>query len=643
MKTNEIGIRFNGLGVSSIKKRALGALGVFGAILLSLVAFRIYSGQRVAELEQDLAKQQALMMGYEALDNKIEEAYASCFWALSGLESKVSREIDFGGIPKGILEEMEIVVQSFEKSRAEFFEISDTGGAVVKSLRRLRLSRNELESKVRDAVASARNIRTEQLGQIEKYRNRSEIVFYGCVLLIIVASVYYIYIIVQGIRRTIAAVARDVDSLAKGRLDRDIRNIQLKEFLPLTEACLKLKDYLERVTGFAAEIGKGNMSAEFQPDSDEDVMGGALVDMAGKLRISADQDKVREWQNIGYSKLSDTVKRVREDEAFYDLALRELISYLGINQGAFYVVKKDPEENVVLDLVSSYAFGRKKYRRQTLTPGEGLVGQAYLEADVIYMTEIPDDYVRITSGLGDAPPRNIAIIPLIFDDKVTGVLELASFTVFKEHHLVFLKRVAEMLASELATRVVNIETKRLLSESVEKENMLRAQEEELRQNVEELQSTHEALERMKREEDAKNEEMLQKTERQSRMIRNLLNEVEEKVYLKDHSGTMYLVNQAVADDYGVSIEKLIGTDDFAYYDYEVAKGYWDSEKAIIKAGKPVDSVEEVTLNGRTKTWKIRKMPFLIEETGKVGLLGIQLDITDRVEAIKRAEALENKQ
>ena len=136
-----------------------------------------------------------------------------------------------------------------------------------------------------------------------------------------------------------------------------------------------------------------------------------------------------------------------------------------------------------LKLVAAYAFDREKYLKKQINIGEGLAGTVVLEKKTIFLKDIPDDYMSITSGMGGAKPRSLMIVPLIFNEEVTGVLELASFNEFQPHEIEFVENIAESTALTLNSVRLNVYTKVLLEESNERAEELAAQEEEMRQNL----------------------------------------------------------------------------------------------------------------------------------------------------------------
>lgn len=144
-----------------------------------------------------------------------------------------------------------------------------------------------------------------------------------------------------------------------------------------------------------------------------------------------------------------------------------------------------------LELLASFAFNRKKYLKKQIQLGEGLVGACAVEKETIHLTEIPQDYVKITSGLGGSNPTSLLLVPLLIESDMLGVIEIASFNNFEKHEIEFVEKVAESIASTLKSVRINIRTSQLLEQSQQQSEEMAAQEEEMRQNMEELQATQE--------------------------------------------------------------------------------------------------------------------------------------------------------
>src|SRR6185503_12055955 len=133
--------------------------------------------------------------------------------------------------------------------------------------------------------------------------------------------------------------------------------------------------------------------------------------------------------------------------------------------GLFYVTDKDEEGNTMLTLAASYAFNHRKHLANKFALREGLVGQCAYEKSRILLTNVPLDYVKIASGLGEAAPLNVIVLPAVFEGEVNAVIELASFSEFSETHQSFLDQLMESIGIVLNTIAANMRTEGLLKQS----------------------------------------------------------------------------------------------------------------------------------------------------------------------------------
>ena len=249
---------------------------------------------------------------------------------------------------------------------------------------------------------------------------------------------------------------------------------------------------------FAREIASGDFDSDYQLQSG-DRLGEALVEMRDNLKNSAIREKQERFINTGIAEASDLIRNNSSNlDELSDRILSYLVNYLGANQGGIFLVDHD-ENEVELVLKGCYAYGRKKYLQKTIKPGSGLVGQCYVEKDEIYMTKVPSEYVRITSGLGEATPTSLLLVPIKNDDGIQGVIEVASFKELEPYKIDFMKRIAENLATAVNATKLNERTRALYEESQQQAEEMKAQEEEMRQNMEELQATQEEMHRKEKE------------------------------------------------------------------------------------------------------------------------------------------------
>ncbi len=405
----------------------------------------------------------------------------------------------------------------------------------------------------------------------------------------------------------------------------------------------RLNATIEHAAEYISEIGKGNIDAEYNSDT-EDVLRKALLAMKLQLKIISDQEKNQAWVNKGLALFADLLRTQYSSlNAFSNALISNLVKYLHANQGGVFVLTGEDDHRPLLEMSASYAYDRKKFLEKTIRIGQGLVGQAFVEKETIYLTEIPDKYTYVTSGLGDATPGAILIVPLKFNEEVVGVMEIASFEKFEPYQIEFVEKIAQSIATAISSIKINERTERLLHETREQAENLKSQEEEMRQNLEELQATQEKSEMMERELRIHKQELEQKLlehEAESKRVQEyldnykkilieVLDEIPQKIFLKDDQGKFILVNTAVANAHNLSIEKLLNTSDFDYFDKKEAEEFRKQEMEIIDGGKPVVFYHEEMISGKKTVLKTMKRPIYLkhlEQSG--GLLGIQTDVTE---------------
>jgi hypothetical protein len=210
------------------------------------------------------------------------------------------------------------------------------------------------------------------------------------------------------------------------------------------------------------------------------------------------EEEKRNWAAQGYSEFGVILRQTEDLSELYDRLISKLVKYIGANQGGMYVAEGKGKE-IKLELKSCFAYERKKFVDKVIEPGQGLVGQCFLEKQSTYLTRVPNGYTHITSGLGDATPGALVLIPLKHNGVVEGVVEIASFKPLEEYIIAFLEKLGEDIAASLNIVKMNALTRSLLADAQQQAEEMRAQEEEMRQNMEELAATQEEMERKEQE------------------------------------------------------------------------------------------------------------------------------------------------
>jgi hypothetical protein len=270
--------------------------------------------------------------------------------------------------------------------------------------------------------------------------------------------------------------------------------------LETNQLLLQLRDAAEFVT----TIANGKLDAEFTGDKNagdgSNKLAESLVMMQAKLKELSDEEKKRQWANEGLTQFVEILRSSDDNIATLgDKIIAALVKYTHSNQGGLYVLNDEDEHHKFLELVSKFAFDTKKFEKQKVRLGEGILGQTFLERETTLLTEIPEDYVRITSGLGDAGPKALLMVPLKVDQTVYGIVELAAFKNYEAHEIAFVEKLGETIASTLGSVKAAQKNKHLIEQFQQQTEEMRAQEEEMRQNMEELTATQEEMSRKERD------------------------------------------------------------------------------------------------------------------------------------------------
>lgn len=239
----------------------------------------------------------------------------------------------------------------------------------------------------------------------------------------------------------------------------------------------------------------GALAQTEQLQHKEEAMLKSLEELGGARK----KDEERSWVSKGLAEMSSILQSGDSLEKILDKLLSSLIIYTDLNQGAFFIREEKDSGETVLALKACYAYNRKKYIEVEVDSGEGLLGQAYLDGTTNYLTEIPSSHFKITSGLGEATPKHLIIVPMKINNQVEGLMEFGSFAKIEPRHVELLEKMGENIASYVANNRVNTKTKTLLENAQTMSAEMRENEEEMRQNLEELQATQEALARKEQE------------------------------------------------------------------------------------------------------------------------------------------------
>ena len=415
------------------------------------------------------------------------------------------------------------------------------------------------------------------------------IVIFGALI-----SFLFAIIIALVIQKRITRLNSVIEVLGTGQLPETIVVPYDDEVSKMAKAINILTEGLHRTATFAGEIGKGNFSSQFEALSEFDTLGNTLLEMRKRLKASQEEmekrqleDERRSWATQGEARfgeiLRDSSKSTTELSA---TVIKNIIKYLNANQGGLFLYNDTNPDDIHLEMIASFAYNREKHISKKIKLGEGLVGACAIEKNTIHLSEIPEDYLEIESGLGGANPTNILIVPLKMETEIFGVLEIASFHVFRDFEIEFIERIADDITSTLSNVKINARTAQLFEQSQKQAKEMHEQEEKmryslekvqaeqkkslqieqnLREKIKELDSAKELLEteKLKNVEEikllhAENQEKMLSLLEQTEFNKNILHKSINGIIIFNEDGIIESFNSSAEKIWGYSVNELIG-------------------------------------------------------------------------------------
>lgn len=377
--------------------------------------------------------------------------------------------------------------------------VEDGGEVMVVTANALNLINGLLEEQ-EQLIANKRNERDASFDSFRRF------IFIMLIIQILVA-IAISTVTILSLSRPINRAKNALNDISRGVLP-EVKNQEGKdEIAQMSRALHSVVQALKNVSNFAIQIGKGNFTSEFTPQSEDDTLGLSLLEMRSELKkakeeeeIRAEENRQRTWTSQGVAIFSDILRQHSDniEELTFEI-ISKMVDYTNSNQGGIFIVNDNDKANILLEMTACYAYDRKKFLNKKVEEGEGLVGRCYQEQEKIFLTDIPKDYIKISSGLGEESPNCLLLVPLAYNDNIFGIMEIASFNIFNDYEIEFMERIGESIAATISSVKANIQTQVLLEQSQQQAEEMSAQEEEMRQNMEELRATQEQSARREQE------------------------------------------------------------------------------------------------------------------------------------------------
>jgi PAS domain S-box-containing protein len=391
----------------------------------------------------------------------------------------------------------------------------------------------------------------------------------------------------------------------------------------IQEIVEKDQEKTKKILKFSSKLINQETNIELDLNGEEQGLNKTLIKLRDTIKLNKEteekrrkEDEQRHWVSEGLAKFGDILRATSEnmEELSYKI-ISNLVKYIDANQGGFFLLNDNTDEDVYFELTACYAYNRKKYADKRIEWGEGLVGTCALERKTIYLTEIPDSYIFITSGLGKANPKSLLIVPLIVNEEIHGIMEIASFNEFEKFEIEFVEKVCESIATTISSVKINMKTSQLLRDSQNQAETLASQEEQMRQNMEELQATQE------------------EATRQSQKFVSFTNSVNHTLIRAEYAtdGTLLYANTKFLKKLGYSGNKEVEGKHISMFinekDREWFESIWEN---LSKGGRHFEGYMKHMTKQNQDLWTMATYTCVRNEDGSVEkILFLAIDTTDQ--------------
>jgi len=345
----------------------------------------------------------------------------------------------------------------------------------------------------------------------------------------ILLAIFISYWIIQSTTKRISVIAKEAEKIASRAFSTDkLEDSTNDELKPLFNSLVSINESFREITEHANKVASGDYTVNLIPRSEKDMLGNALNKMTGSLRETTEATKKHTWLAVGQNQLNEKLSGDQSIEELANKAISFLCTYLKATVGTVYWLN-DKDKTLVLS--GHYAFSSPENIKATFALNEGLIGQAAREKRQIYLTDITEEQLRITSSILDTKPTHLLITPFLFEGKTVGVIEIGSITNFNETEKEFIHVSMDSIAISVNSAISRKRIQELLEETQVQTEELQMQQEELKQMNEELEEQTQNMMQQQEELQISNEELEEQTqslEERNKEVETAKNDIEQK-------------------------------------------------------------------------------------------------------------------
>jgi len=326
--------------------------------------------------------------------------------------------------------------------------------------------------------------------------NRSFVISLVIGLVGLIVLMLIVWLVSHSIALPITQITHSLEKLAKGNITEvtKLNEGSKDETSTIAKAVNTIREGLIRTVEFTTEVGRGNLETDLVLLSKDDVLGNSLLEMRKSLRKAKEEEEKRKienekhnWTTKGIAQFSDILRLSNDIKQLSYNIISNLVDYTGVTQGGFFVINDSDPKNKYAELIALQAYGKYKHQPKKIESNIGLIGRSIKEKETIYVSNIPQNYAEITTGIKNTDtPRNLLIVPLTYNEEVYGVVEMLSIEDIPQYKIDFVVKVGENIASTISSMKISSRTNQLLHESKLKSEELALHEEQMRESIKKM-------------------------------------------------------------------------------------------------------------------------------------------------------------
>ena len=395
----------------------------------------------------------------------------------------------------------EIISLAMKNENEKAFQISIERGLNVRDLAIDQMTR--LIEKNQKIMEDDRQVNNKN------YDSALSLIIYLIIAGVLLVSLISFWII-RSITKRISIITAEAEKIASREFTNSkLQNNTNDELKPIFNSLISINESFREVTENANKVAFGDYSVDLSPRSEKDVLGNALKKMTQSLRETTAANEKHNWLSAGQNQLNEKLIGDQDVEELASNTINFLCTYIGANIGAVYLANDNGRE---LRLSGQYAFLSHEKTKQKFELNEGLIGQVASEQKQIFLTDITDEQIRITSAIIETKPKQLVITPFLFEGKTMGVIEIGKLVNFTDSEKEFIDSSMETIAICFNSATARKKIQHLLEETQVQSEELQTQQEELKQMNEELEEQSQNLKQQQEELQMTNEELEEQTQ-----------------------------------------------------------------------------------------------------------------------------------